>query len=127
MLALTRKIDQRIQIGSDICITILHVRGKQVRIGIQAPRQVRVVRGELTGGDGIGESLSVSELLAAVGAGNADAEQVASRHRPARRRPGAVHPGSSNPGEHAFGSGRQPLAAKLHARRAPHAAHLTVA
>ena len=44
MLALTRKIDEKIQIGSDICITILHVRGKQVRIGIEAPRQVRVVR-----------------------------------------------------------------------------------
>jgi len=116
MLALTRKIDEKIQIGSDICITILHVRGKQVRIGIEAPRQVRVVRAELSDVDGAGQTLSVSDLLALVTAEGAKAKPAESKRRPTRR------PDASNPGEHAFSSGRQPLAAKLHARRAPSAA-----
>ena len=122
MLALTRKIDQRIQIGSDICITILHVRGKQVRIGIEAPRQVRVVRAELSDEDGAGLAISLSDLLAPAGAESAGAKPAAAKRPAARRRPG-----SPNPGEHAFSSGRQPLAAKLHARRAPHAAPVAVA
>jgi carbon storage regulator CsrA len=122
MLALTRKIDEKIQIGSDICITILHVRGKQVRIGIEAPRQVRVVRGELSGDDSAGKTLSVSDLLALVTAEGAKAKPAASKRRPTRRQPDAP-----NPGERAFTSGSQPLAAKLHARRAPHAASVAVA
>ncbi|MGE3779285.1 MAG: carbon storage regulator [Pirellulaceae bacterium] len=47
MLVLTRKADQKIQIGKDICITILRVRGQSVRIGIEAPHNVRVLRSEL--------------------------------------------------------------------------------
>ncbi len=121
MLALTRKIDERIQIGSDICITILHVRGKQVRIGIEAPRQVRVVRGELSDNDGAGKTISVSDLLALVTA-DGKAKPAASKRRATRRRPDAP-----NPGERAFTSGSQPLAAKLHARRAPQLAAIALA
>ncbi len=47
MLVLTRKLDESIQIGDDIKITILRVKGNTVRIGIEAPREVRVVRDEL--------------------------------------------------------------------------------
>jgi len=47
MLVLTRKIKQQIQIGEDVVITILQVRGQTVRVGIEAPRQTRVVRGEI--------------------------------------------------------------------------------
>lgn len=47
MLVLTRKTDQSIMVGSDIEITILEVRGEQVRIGIRAPRQVSVHRKEV--------------------------------------------------------------------------------
>ncbi len=47
MLVLTRKANQTIQIGNDITITVLRVQGNQIRLGIEAPRQVRVVRGEL--------------------------------------------------------------------------------
>ena len=47
MLVLTRKLQQQIKIGDDITVTILRVKGHTVRIGIEAPRQVRVVRGEL--------------------------------------------------------------------------------
>jgi carbon storage regulator CsrA len=47
MLVLTRKTQQQIQFGNDIVITILQVRGQSVRVGIEAPRGVRVVRGEI--------------------------------------------------------------------------------
>ncbi|MFO0896838.1 MAG: carbon storage regulator [Pirellulales bacterium] len=47
MLVLTRKTQQQIKVGDDIVITILKVRGKQVQVGIEAPRNVRVLRGEV--------------------------------------------------------------------------------
>lgn len=47
MLVLTRKTQQQIQIGNNIVITILHVKGQAVRVGIEAPRDVRVIRSEI--------------------------------------------------------------------------------
>ena len=47
MLVLTRKANEQILIGDDITITLVRVRGNCVRLGIEAPREVRVVRGEL--------------------------------------------------------------------------------
>ena len=47
MLVLTRKIHEQILIGSDITLTVVRVHGNAVRIGIEAPRHVRVIRGEL--------------------------------------------------------------------------------
>lgn len=47
MLVLTRKAKQQIQIGENVVITILQVRGQAVRVGIEAPRAVRVVRAEI--------------------------------------------------------------------------------
>ena len=47
MLVLTRKFRDQIQIGDNITITILRVKGQSVRVGIEAPRDVRVVRSEL--------------------------------------------------------------------------------
>lgn len=47
MLVLTRKLDESIRISDDITITILKVKGNTVRIGIEAPRSIRVVRSEL--------------------------------------------------------------------------------
>lgn len=47
MLVLSRKTKQRIQIGDDIVITVLRIKGQSVRIGIEAPREVNVARGEL--------------------------------------------------------------------------------
>jgi carbon storage regulator CsrA len=47
MLVLTRKLQEKICIGDNITVTILRVKGQQVRIGIEAPRDVRVIRGEL--------------------------------------------------------------------------------
>jgi carbon storage regulator CsrA len=47
MLVLTRKQQEQIQIGDNVTITILKIKGRAVRLGIEAPRQVKVVRGEL--------------------------------------------------------------------------------
>ena len=47
MLVLTRKLQEKIRIGNDITITVLRVKGNSVRIGVEAPRDVRVIRGEL--------------------------------------------------------------------------------
>jgi len=47
MLVLTRKLKEQIRVGNDITITILRVSGKSVRVGIEAPREVRVIRAEL--------------------------------------------------------------------------------
>jgi carbon storage regulator len=47
MLVLSRKTNQKIQIGDSITLTVLEVKGSHVRIGIEAPREVRVLRSEL--------------------------------------------------------------------------------
>lgn len=47
MLVLTRKTDETIKIGDDVEITVIRVRGNSVRIGIKAPKEIRVTRGEL--------------------------------------------------------------------------------
>jgi carbon storage regulator len=47
MLVLTRKAKQQIQVGPDITITILQVKGQNVRVGIEAPRDICVLRTEV--------------------------------------------------------------------------------
>lgn len=47
MLVLTRRVDESIVIGNDVVVTVLEVRGEQVRIGIEAPRDVTVHRREV--------------------------------------------------------------------------------
>ena len=47
MLVLTRKPGESIQIGPDITLTVFAGRGNKVRLGIQAPAHVRVLRSEL--------------------------------------------------------------------------------
>ncbi len=47
MLVLTRRSSQSIVIGTDIVVTVLEVRGDQVRIGVSAPRDVDVHREEV--------------------------------------------------------------------------------
>ena len=47
MLVLSRKAKQEIVIGSDIVVTVISVKGNRVKIGIEAPNDVRVVRQEL--------------------------------------------------------------------------------
>jgi carbon storage regulator len=47
MLILTRKIDEAIRVGEDIRIVLVQIKGGQVRLGIECPPHVRVLREEL--------------------------------------------------------------------------------
>lgn len=47
MLILTRRIGETLMIGDDVSITVLGVKGNQVRIGIDAPKDVPVHREEI--------------------------------------------------------------------------------
>ena len=47
MLVLTRKQGEKIRIGEDVVITVVRTKGKTVRLGIQAPAHVPVLRGEI--------------------------------------------------------------------------------
>jgi len=47
MLILTRRVGETLMIGDDVTITVLGVKGNQVRIGINAPKDVSVHREEI--------------------------------------------------------------------------------
>lgn len=47
MLALTRKIGERIVIDDNIVITIVNIQGDNIRVAIDAPREIKIYRGEL--------------------------------------------------------------------------------
>lgn len=47
MLVLTRKISEKMMIGDNIEVTVVRISGNQVRIGVTAPREISVRRGEL--------------------------------------------------------------------------------
>ena len=47
MLILSRKMNQKIKIGEEITVTIIEIRGDQVKIGISAPKDVPIYRKEV--------------------------------------------------------------------------------
>ena len=47
MLILTRRVGETVMIGSDVTVTVLGVKGNQVRVGVNAPRDVAVHREEI--------------------------------------------------------------------------------
>jgi carbon storage regulator len=47
MLILSRKTNEKIMIGDDISVTIIEIRGDQVKIGVEAPKTVKVFRQEV--------------------------------------------------------------------------------
>ena len=49
MLVLSRKAGEKVVIGNGITVTVVAVTGNRVRVGIDAPDQVRILRGELLG------------------------------------------------------------------------------
>lgn len=76
MLILSRKVDEKIKIGEDITITIIETRGDQVKIGIEAPKNVKVFRQEIfdeiqnenkaavAGGNGTEQKFSIDAVSA---------------------------------------------------------------
>jgi len=67
MLVLSRKVGERILIGDQIAITVVRVNGQGVRLGIDAPANLTVVR----------EELAQREIDSARGASSASAEPAA--------------------------------------------------
>ena len=47
MLILSRKIDEKICIGENIIVTVIEAKGDQVKLGVEAPRNVKVFRQEV--------------------------------------------------------------------------------
>lgn len=47
MLILTRRVGETVMIGNDVTVTILGVKGNQVRVGVNAPKEVAVHREEI--------------------------------------------------------------------------------
>jgi carbon storage regulator CsrA len=99
MLVLTRKLQQQIKIGEQITVTILRVKGNTVRVGVQAPRDVRVVRGELPKNEAA-EATDQQEPAVNAGENAADSAQpvagavsasAAEAPKPAAPLPAALH------------------------------------
>jgi carbon storage regulator len=70
MLVLSRKPGEKVRIGSDITLEVLEVKGRRVRIGLDAPLHIRIVRAEIydhLGGLLLREDARPEELLHAVG------------------------------------------------------------
>ena len=109
MLVLTRKHQEKIRIGENIVITVLKTKGKAVRLGIEAPMEVPVIRGELKfESEAVGEeldeaeetSLKLADLLAAPRATKKERSHTdrVKAHWPVKTEPvnGAVPPGSTS-------------------------------
>lgn len=79
MLVLTRKVGERILVGDDIVITVLDARGDGVRIGIDAPRGVKIQREEVV--RAVAEANA--EAAAAAGASGASGDDAEARLRAA--------------------------------------------
>lgn len=76
MLVLTRKPQEQILIGQDIVITVIRLRSGSVGIGIEAPRNVSVLRGELAGTEKREAHRTESTLLGADAATECDGPQI---------------------------------------------------
>ncbi len=63
MLILSRKLDEKLVIGDNIIVTVVSVAGDTVKLGIEAPREVKVYRAELY------EEISRANIEAAKAAG----------------------------------------------------------
>ena len=61
MLILTRRVGESLMVGDDITVTVLGVKGIQVRIGVNAPRDVAVHREEIYSRIQEGESAEKSD------------------------------------------------------------------
>jgi carbon storage regulator len=65
MLVLTRKLKEKLYIGDNICLTVVRFEGGQVRLGIEAPREISVVRAELVPDRQLGQTCRAAGAPAA--------------------------------------------------------------
>lgn len=62
MLVLTRKVDESIVIGDSIILTVLAIEGEQVKLGINAPREVTILRQEVF--QAVQDQVKIQQMLA---------------------------------------------------------------
>jgi carbon storage regulator len=120
MLVLTRKLQEQIRIGNDIVITVLEFRGSSIRLGIEAPRDVRVMREELPrreitinleSNEVLADESNIKSMLSPEPTANVDVQVVQlDRKRPVRS--------SFSQRAAVQTAARGPLAGKLTSRRA---------
>lgn len=92
MLVLTRKAQEEILIGDSIRISIVRIKGNTVRLGIEAPRDVRVVRAELPPHDGGEPGVDRIEVTFAGESGESDGEEISGEVERAPRTPAMKNP-----------------------------------
>ncbi len=107
VLVLTRRSGESVMIGDDVVVTVVEVRGDVVRLGIEAPREVRVHREEVYRAVGEANAAAsrvsdddMTRLAAQIGSGAASVEPAAPAEapEPARPRPsGPPKPGPRRP------------------------------
>jgi carbon storage regulator len=85
MLVLTRRQQQSIVIGTDIVITVLEVKGDQIRLGITAPRDVQVNREEVVAALAAANRSAVLPDGAAAGLPSVPAQRESGVHRDSGR------------------------------------------
>ena len=70
MLILTRRVGESVMIGDDVTVTVLGVKGSQVRVGINAPKQVPVHRQEvydrIKAANGVGAAEAINGAFSSV-------------------------------------------------------------
>jgi len=66
MLVLSRKVGESIVINEEVTLEILQIKGNQIRVGIVAPREVRIRRGELTPWNKMESSWTSPEMIGEV-------------------------------------------------------------
>lgn len=104
MLILTRKPGESLYIGDDVKVTIVEIKGHQIRVGIEAPSSIRIYREEI-----YLAILDENKRAAAVDVSDRDLEGLSeawTQHLPAGK--GAVSPGASKLSGQPVKTGLQP-------------------
>lgn len=104
VLVLTRRSGESVMIGDNVVVTVVEVRGDVVRLGIEAPREVRVHREEVYRAVGEANAAAsrvsdddMSRLAAQLGSAPAPAASEQPPAAPAPPRPGPPKPGPRRP------------------------------
>lgn len=130
MLVLSRRVNEQIKIGRDITITIVRLHGNVVRVGIDAPKNVRIARSEILSKFPPGTFVAQSEQAGpsstaprAAGAGGDDwaaasSNSESSVDRPKETQPLAVGPRSVSLAVRGAGPRQAPLSGMVRRKQA---------